>query len=138
MYSYLYLVFVLKIQIFPNSARQDPVLSYNRFVPLLTATRSIVYRPAQPILDFFKTTIFMKYKCYNDILYQYITGIQNPRSLQHVLRAGHAQFLHKSVIFMIYINAIQLEKRPKHQFPRKNFWSESVYYTSFIAFICIS
>ena len=29
------------------------------------------YRPAQPILDFFKTTIFMIYKCYNDILYHY-------------------------------------------------------------------
>ena len=34
---------------------------------------------------------------------------------------------------MIY--KCQIEKRTKHYILRKNFWSESVYYTSFIAFI---
>ena len=37
--------------------------------------RKNLYRPGQSNQDFFKTTIFMIYKCYNDMLYRYVTKI---------------------------------------------------------------
>ena len=41
---------------------------------------TILYRPGQPNQDFFKTAIFMIYKCYNDmlLLYRYVKKFRIP------------------------------------------------------------